>query len=76
MTTVSPDGTFREQLPQGDRRIDVDSPEWKTTKLMVEAFEKHCSRTGPSVSKEVYEDIVTSRQCGSSIPMYNPFLNR
>jgi putative YphP/YqiW family bacilliredoxin len=40
---------------------------------LVEAFEKHCSRPGPSVPKEVYESLETSRQCGSSVPLYNPF---
>jgi hypothetical protein len=40
---------------------------------LIEAFEKHCSRQGPSVPKEVYESLSTSRQCGSSVPLYNPF---
>jgi putative YphP/YqiW family bacilliredoxin len=38
-----------------------------------EAFDKHCSRTGPSVPREVYENLVTSQQCGSTVPLYNPF---
>jgi putative YphP/YqiW family bacilliredoxin len=40
---------------------------------LVEAFENHCSRPGPSVPKEVYESLETSRQCGSSVPLFNPF---
>jgi putative YphP/YqiW family bacilliredoxin len=40
---------------------------------LIDAFEKHCSRPGPSVPKEVYESLETSRQCGSSVPLYNPF---
>jgi len=40
---------------------------------LIEAFEKHCSRQGPSVPKEVFESLVTSRQCGSSVPLFNPF---
>ena len=40
---------------------------------LIEAFEKHCSRPGPSVPKEVYEGLETSRQCGSSVPLFNPF---
>jgi putative YphP/YqiW family bacilliredoxin len=43
---------------------------------LAQAFDEHCSRTGPSVSKEVYESLQTSRQCGSSVPLYNPFLQR
>lgn len=42
-------------------------------RTLIEAFEEHCSRQGPSVPKEVYESLVTSRQCGSSVPLYNPF---
>ena len=57
------------------RHIEMMNEEMVAQNL-VEAFEKHCSRPGPSVSKEVYENIVSARQCGSSIPMFNPFLNR
>jgi putative YphP/YqiW family bacilliredoxin len=42
-------------------------------KTLIEAFEKHCSRQGPSVPKEVYESLETSRQCGSGVPLFNPF---
>jgi putative YphP/YqiW family bacilliredoxin len=40
---------------------------------LIEAFEKHCSRPGPSVPKEVYESLETTRRCGSTVPLYNPF---
>jgi putative YphP/YqiW family bacilliredoxin len=43
---------------------------------LIEAFEKFCSRTGPSVPKEVYESVETSRRCGSSVPLFNPFATR
>ena len=43
---------------------------------LTDAFDKHCSRQGPSVPKEVYESIATSRQCGSTVPMFNPFTNQ
>jgi putative YphP/YqiW family bacilliredoxin len=43
---------------------------------LIEAFEKFCSRTGPSVPKEVYESLETSRRCGSSVPLFNPFATR
>jgi len=39
---------------------------------LIEAFEKHCSRQGPSVPKETYESLETSKQCGSSVPAFNP----
>lgn len=57
------------------RHIEMMNEEMVAQNL-AEAFEKHCSRKGPSVPKDVYESLVTSRQCGSSVPMYNPFLNR
>jgi putative YphP/YqiW family bacilliredoxin len=57
------------------RHIEMMNEEMVAQNL-TEAFEKHCSRQGPSVSKEVYDGLVTSRQCGSSVPMFNPFLNR
>jgi len=57
------------------RHIEMMNEEMVAQNL-IEAFDKHCSRKGPSVPKEVYENIVTSRQCGSSVPMFNPFLNR
>ena len=53
------------------RHIEMMNEEMVAQNL-VEAFEKHCSRPGPSVSKEAYENIVSARQCGSSIPMFNP----
>jgi bacilliredoxin len=40
---------------------------------LAKAFDEHCSRPGPSVPKEVYENIDSLRQCGSSVPLYNPF---
>ncbi|HSF19537.1 MAG TPA: BrxA/BrxB family bacilliredoxin [Vicinamibacteria bacterium] len=43
---------------------------------LTEAFDKYCSRKGPSVPKEVYESLVSERRCGSSVPLYNPFVGR
>jgi putative YphP/YqiW family bacilliredoxin len=34
------------------------------------AFSQHCSRQGPSVSPEVYGQVVHARQCGSQIPSF------
>ena len=54
------------------RHIEMMSPEMVAQNL-TEAFDQHCSREGPSVPKEVYESVVSSKQCGSSVPLYNPF---
>ncbi len=35
------------------------------------AFDKFCSKQGPSVSPEVYAKLQPEQQCGSSIPLYN-----
>jgi putative YphP/YqiW family bacilliredoxin len=43
---------------------------------LAEAFDAHCARKGPSVPKDVYESVVSLRQCGSSVPLFNPFVNR
>ena len=48
----------------------------KATKATEEDRAKTKTKQAQAVSKEVYDGLVTSRQCGSSVPMYNPFLNR
>lgn len=35
---------------------------------LVAAFDKHCTRPGPSISREEFEKIVAYKGCGSSIP--------
>lgn len=57
------------------RHIEMMNEEMVAANL-VEAFEQHCTRQGPSVSKDVYESVVSTRQCGSSVPLFNPFVNR
>jgi putative YphP/YqiW family bacilliredoxin len=37
---------------------------------LINAFRQHCSRTGPSVTAEVYNTVVHARQCGSQIPTF------
>ena len=37
---------------------------------LAKAFRQHCTRTGPSVPADVYENVVHSRQCGSQIPSF------
>jgi len=39
---------------------------------LVEAFNVHCTKEGPSVPKEVYEAILHAKACGSKIPLYKP----
>ena len=39
---------------------------------LIEAFDKNCSRQGPSVEPDVYDKLENARQCGSSIPPNSP----
>lgn len=34
------------------------------------AFDEHCTRQGPSVSQEVFDENESVKSCGSSIPLY------
>jgi putative YphP/YqiW family bacilliredoxin len=43
---------------------------------LIEAFGNHCSKPGPSVPPEVFEKVVRSRRCGSSLPVFDPFGTR
>ena len=38
---------------------------------LTEAFNEHCTKTGPSVPPEVYEAIMHAKACGSKIPRFN-----
>ncbi len=35
------------------------------------AFSQHCTRKGPSVTPEVYEEVAHAQQCGSQIPRFS-----
>jgi putative YphP/YqiW family bacilliredoxin len=37
---------------------------------LVAAFNEHCSRKGPSVPREVFEEVEPVRRCSSTIPLY------
>jgi putative YphP/YqiW family bacilliredoxin len=37
---------------------------------LIGAFNEHCTRKGPSVPPEVFEDNDSVKQCGSTIPLY------
>jgi putative YphP/YqiW family bacilliredoxin len=54
------------------RHIEMMTEEMVAQNL-TEAFDKHCERKGPSVTKETYDRLATNRQCGSSVPRFNPF---
>lgn len=54
------------------RHIEMMNEEMVAQNL-AEAFERHCARKGPSVAPEVYENLVSEKRCGSSVPLYNPF---
>jgi bacilliredoxin len=51
------------------RQIEGVSPQAIASELM-KAFSQHCTRPGPSVSPEVYGQVVHARQCGSTIPSF------
>lgn len=37
--------------------------------VLVETFNTHCAKNGPSISKEDYEKLVHAKTCGSKIPL-------
>lgn len=37
---------------------------------LINAFEQYCTRPGPSVPPDVYENNRRARQCGSTIPLF------
>ena len=55
------------------RHIEMMNDEMVAQNL-TEAFDKYCSRQGPSVLREEYEKMVHARQCGSSVPLFDPVL--
>ena len=64
------DGNLVHMLER--RHIEMMNEEMVAQNL-VEAFEQHCDREGPSIPKEEYEKLVSVKQCGSNVPLYNPF---
>ena len=47
--------------------IEGRSPE-DISFLLKQVFEEHCSKEGPSISKEDYEKLLHAKMCGSKIP--------
>jgi putative YphP/YqiW family bacilliredoxin len=39
-------------------------------KNLVEAYNRECSRKGPSVPRETFEKVEHAEQCGSSLPLF------
>lgn len=38
---------------------------------LMKSFRQHCTRKGPSVPPDVYDQVVHARQCGSQIPSFS-----
>ena len=56
------------------RHIEMMNDEMVAQNL-TEVFDKYCSRQGPSVPREEYEKVEHARQCGSSVPLFDPLSN-
>ncbi|MBI4584950.1 MAG: BrxA/BrxB family bacilliredoxin [Planctomycetes bacterium] len=61
------DGKVAAMVQRQD--IEGRSPEQVARELM-DAFNQHCTRPGPSIPKEEFEKIAPVRMCGSSIPNF------
>ena len=61
------DGKVVAMLERGD--IEGRSPE-EIAGVLKEAFDRHCTRKGPSIPREEFEKIVPFRACGSSIATF------
>ncbi len=61
------DGKLAAMVQRQD--IEGRSPE-QVAKALLEAFNQHCTRPGPSIPKEEFEKIAPVRLCGSSIPAF------
>lgn len=51
------------------QHIEGRSPQ-EIAASLVREFDKHCTRQGPSISREEFEKIVAVHACGSSIPRF------
>ena len=53
------------------QRQDIERrPPQEIAQILAAAFDKHCVRKGPSISREEFEKIVPAQLCGSSIPKF------
>ena len=48
--------------------IEGRSPE-QIAEMLQQVFEEHCTKQGPSISKEQYDKLVHAKMCGSKIPL-------
>jgi putative YphP/YqiW family bacilliredoxin len=59
------DGELKAFVPR--QWIEGRRPE-EITGMLTEVFDELCTRRGPSVSREKYEQLVHAKMCGSKIP--------
>ncbi len=50
--------------------IEGRTPE-QLASLLTKAFDEHCTKAGPSIPREKYEQLVHAQACGSTIPRIN-----
>jgi len=74
---IAPSSPFMALFKAGElafvmQRLDIEG---KTADMvaeeLVDAFNTHCKKEGPSVPKEQYDAILHAKACGSRIPKYN-----
>ena len=63
------DGKLAHML---ERRHIEQQTERDVARSLTDAFDKHCTRQGPSVAPEVFEKLQNASQCGSTIPPNMP----
>lgn len=77
LPNIPPSSPFMALFKNGElvflmQRMNIEG---KTAEMvadeLISAFNQHCTKTGPSVSKEQYEAILHAKACGSKIPKYN-----
>lgn len=63
------DGRLAHMLER--RHIERMAPA-QVAAALAAAFDEHCSRSGPSVPREVWERSSRDRVCGSTVPLFTP----
>ena len=58
-----------------ERRHIEQMSEEMVAQALIKTFDEHCNREGPSIPKEDFEKLTSSRQCGSGVPP-NPMMPR
>jgi putative YphP/YqiW family bacilliredoxin len=74
---IAPSSPFMALFKNGEivflmQRLNIEG---KTADMvaeeLIEAFNVHCAKEGPSVPVEVYQQILHAKACGSKIPRFN-----